>query len=62
MKKSGVCSDIHNFFLMTTHPGRSQHFKSVKCQKALDISHDLAYSGSETNVTHANAPQCGLAV
>lgn len=47
---------------MTTHPGRSQHFKSMKCQKALDISHDLAYSGSETNVTHAKVPQCGLAV
>lgn len=51
---SEVITYIHNFFLMTTHPGGSQHFKSLKRQKVLDISHDLAYSGSETNVPHAN--------
>lgn len=47
---------------MTTHPDGSQHFRSLKRQTVLNISHDLAYSGSETNVPRANAPQHGLAV
>lgn len=65
MKNSSAIGDrlcMVTSFHMTAHPVGPWNYRRLKCQEILEIFHNLASSGSKTNVTFANSLQCSLAV